>query len=63
MEGFTVLGINAALVIAHWNMRDTSLETVAGRLPWWLRALALGSMLLALAFTPGEHRAFIYFQF
>jgi len=63
MEMFTVLGINAGLLAAHWNMRDTSLEAVVGRLPWWLRALGLSLMLLALAFTPGEHRAFIYFQF
>lgn len=63
MEGFTVLGINAALLITHWNMRNTSLEAAAGKLSWWLRAPALGLMLLALAFTPGEHRAFIYFQF
>jgi alginate O-acetyltransferase complex protein AlgI len=59
----TVLGLTALLLAAHWWMRDTSLEARWQALPWWSRSLLLVSLLLALAFVPGDDRAFIYFQF
>ncbi len=55
--------MNAILLTWHFLMRDTSLEKVAERLPWWIKGLAIAAMLLALVLAPGERRAFIYFQF
>ena len=62
----TMLSVTAVallLVTAHACLRDLTLEGLAGRLPWWLRALVLVVLLLALFFAPGDERAFIYFQF
>jgi alginate O-acetyltransferase complex protein AlgI len=61
-----VLGVAAAfaaLFATHWFMRDAVLEDVVERTPWWLRAVALAAMLLAILVVPGDDRAFIYFQF
>jgi D-alanyl-lipoteichoic acid acyltransferase DltB (MBOAT superfamily) len=49
--------------LGQWLMRETSVEEVAARIPWGLRALALAGMLVALALAPGGDHAFIYFQF
>ena len=57
------VGTVAALVATHWLLRDTTLPRVVQRLPWPVIAVALGVMLAALVLTPGEDRAFIYFQF
>ncbi|MEP6571458.1 MAG: MBOAT family O-acyltransferase [Gemmatimonadota bacterium] len=59
----TVLGLTAMLLGAHWWMRDTSLEARWQALPWWSRSVLLATLLIALAFVPGDDRAFIYFQF
>jgi len=52
-----------ALLLVHWGLRDTSLEAAAARCPWPVRALILAAMLCAIVTSPGEDRAFIYFQF
>ncbi len=59
LVGLTV----GAVVASHWVLRNSSLEGLAERLPWWLTALALGVMILLIFTSPGEDRAFIYFQF
>jgi alginate O-acetyltransferase complex protein AlgI len=51
------------LLIAHWTLRDTTIEAAAARTPVWARIGALALMLLAIFLSPGEDRAFIYFQF
>jgi len=58
----TVITMSLILFI-HWVMRDTSLEEVAARCPAWLQSLVLVGILTAIIITPGEDRAFIYFQF
>ena len=63
LELSSVLGVTALLLAGQWWLRDTTLEEAAGRLPWWLRAAVLAGILVALATSPGENRAFIYFQF
>jgi alginate O-acetyltransferase complex protein AlgI len=63
---FDILLVSATMIpllTAHWLMRDTTLEAVADRCPWWLRSVLLAAMLLAIATKPGEGSAFIYFQF
>ena len=52
-----------AIVAAHWALRDRSLEALAERTPWPVRAAALGAMVAGLFVMQGQDRAFIYFQF
>ena len=53
----------AALLTAHWIMRDRGFEQTAHSLPWPLTGLILAAMLIAILLSPGEERAFIYFEF
>jgi len=52
-----------ALLLAHWTMRDTDLETTVARLPRALVATLWTLMLSAIILTQGSGNAFIYFQF
>ena len=56
-------GTVAAILIVHGLIRNSSLEAVVQRCPWWARSAALAGMLVAITTMPGEDRAFIYFQF
>jgi len=62
-ECLTVLLVSVCLFSTHWLLRDSSLEKLVERMPWGWRSLGLAAMLIALLLTPGENRAFIYFQF
>ena len=62
-QAATVLVLNTILFSTHWAMRNSSLEAVANRLDWRLKAALLAGMILALVLAPGDDRAFIYFQF
>jgi len=53
----------AALLAAHGFMRDRDFEQTARSLSWPLAGLILAAMLLAILLSPGEERAFIYFEF
>lgn len=53
----------AALLLAHWTMRETDLEATAARLPRVLVATIWTLMLSAILLTQGSGNAFIYFQF
>ncbi len=57
------LGLTAAILAIHLFLRNRSLAWLFGSVPWWLRAIALATMLLSLILLSGEDRAFIYFQF
>ncbi len=59
----SVLVAAAVMLVLHWLMRDSSLERVARRTPWWLRSAAMALMLVLIVLAQGEDRAFIYFQF
>jgi D-alanyl-lipoteichoic acid acyltransferase DltB (MBOAT superfamily) len=63
MQVERTLALMATLFLLHWLLRDTVLESVVRRCPWWLRSVVLAAMLVAMATKPGEDRAFIYFQF
>ena len=58
-----VFSLTAVLMTTHWFMRNTSLEAIAAKIPWGLRALIISFMIISLVLAPGEDRAFIYFQF
>ena len=51
------------ILLVHCGLRNTTLEGAAGRIPMWLRTLLLASMLVLIAQTPSDDRAFLYFQF
>jgi alginate O-acetyltransferase complex protein AlgI len=55
--------VTVGLLIAHWSMRDTSIEAVAARAPRWAVGTAWFLMAGALILTQGSSNAFIYFQF
>jgi alginate O-acetyltransferase complex protein AlgI len=51
------------LLIAHWSLRDISMETAVQRLPRWVVTTAWFLMACAIILTQGSSNAFIYFQF
>jgi len=55
--------VTALLLLGHHLLRDTTVEAVAARVPWWGRGLILAGMLAGIFLSPGERLAFIYFQF
>jgi alginate O-acetyltransferase complex protein AlgI len=55
--------VTAALLIAHWRLRDTSIENALVRQPRWLITGVWAAMLGALILNQGSGNAFIYFQF
>ncbi len=55
--------VTAGLLLAHWNLRDTSVEAVVARMPRWLVVTLWTLMLCAIILTQGSGNAFIYFQF
>lgn len=62
-EAVTVVVHIAALMSVHWFLRHTTLEDAAARIPVAIRGGILGVLLALIALSPGEDRAFIYFQF
>ena len=60
IQVFSVVG---GLLVAHWSLRDTSLEAVVARTPRWLIVSIWTLMLCAVILTQGSGNAFIYFQF
>ncbi len=55
--------VTFGLLIAHWSMRETSIEAVVGRLPRWVVGSVWFLMACAIILTQGNSNAFIYFQF
>lgn len=51
------------MVLVHWLMRNTTLETLVSRTPWWLTGLCWAVLLFLLIINQGGGNAFIYFQF
>lgn len=55
--------IMSLLLLAHWKMRNTTLEEAVSALPAWIITGALAFMTFAIIVTQGTGNAFIYFQF
>ena len=51
------------MLLAHWSLRNITLEQAVDRLPSFVWAGVNTAMLSAIILMPGEERAFIYFQF
>jgi alginate O-acetyltransferase complex protein AlgI len=62
-EMLQVAVVTIGLLIAHWSMRETSIEAVVARLPRFVVASVWFLMACAIILTQGESNAFIYFQF
>jgi alginate O-acetyltransferase complex protein AlgI len=56
-------GVLELLTIAHWLMRNTTLEAAAVRVPWWAVSICLAMMLIAIALSSGESEGFLYFKY
>jgi D-alanyl-lipoteichoic acid acyltransferase DltB (MBOAT superfamily) len=62
-ELLLALVVVECIIIAHWLCRDTSLETIAARVPWWTISVTLTLMIVAITLSPGASRSFLYFQY
>src|SRR5881275_1799969 len=51
------------MMLAHWSLRETNVETAVTRLPRWVVTSAWALMASAIILTQGTSNAFIYFQF
>jgi alginate O-acetyltransferase complex protein AlgI len=51
------------LLIAHWLLRDNSIEAAVTRLPRWVVTGTWAAMACAIILNQGSSNAFIYFQF
>jgi len=51
------------MMLAHWVLRDTNVETAVTRLPRWTVTAIWALMACAIILTQGNSNAFIYFQF
>ena len=51
------------MILAHWWLRDSTIETAVTRLPRWVVTAAWAFMACAIILTQGNSNAFIYFQF
>jgi alginate O-acetyltransferase complex protein AlgI len=55
--------VTVAMLVGHSIARDTTLEALATRVPWPVRAVLLGVLLYLIATNLEQGRAFLYFQF
>jgi alginate O-acetyltransferase complex protein AlgI len=55
--------VTIALIVVHWSLRDSNIETAVTRLPRWIVTAAWALMACAIILTQGSSNAFIYFQF
>lgn len=55
--------VTVCMLIIHWRMRNTSLENVVQKTPWFVTGTIWGIMLILIIISQGSGDAFIYFQF
>jgi alginate O-acetyltransferase complex protein AlgI len=55
--------VTVGMILAHWWLRDSNIETAVTRLPRPVVTAAWALMACAIIFTQGNSNAFIYFQF
>ncbi|MGI8481905.1 MAG: MBOAT family O-acyltransferase [Chthoniobacterales bacterium] len=55
--------VTFGMFIAHWSLRETSMEAAVAKLPRWVVTAAWAFMAGAIILTQGNSNAFIYFQF
>lgn len=62
-EMLQIAGVTLFMILAHWSLRDSNVETAVTRLPRWFVTAAWALMACAIILTQGKSNAFIYFQF
>src|SRR6266404_2698712 len=55
--------VTACMMLVHWSLRESNIETAVTRLPRWIVTAAWALMACAIILTQGSSNAFIYFQF
>ncbi len=55
--------VTAGMILVHWFLRDSNIETTVMRSPRWIVAATWAFMACAIILTQGSSNAFIYFQF
>src|SRR5947208_827090 len=55
--------VTGGMILVHWSLRDTNIETAVTRAPSWIATEAGALMACAIILTQGNSNAFIYFQF
>lgn len=60
---YQVVITTVVMLLVHWRMRNTTLESAAEKTPKWLISLGLAVMAFFVIITQGSGDAFIYFQF
>jgi hypothetical protein len=51
------------LLVGQWLLRETTLDAIAERAPWYAFASLAALMAGAIILAPDDNRAFLYFQF
>ena len=62
-EMLQIVLVTIGMIVAHWSLRDSNIETAVQRLPRWVVTSAWAFMACAIILTQGSSNAFIYFQF
>lgn len=62
-DAIVVSVVMATLLTLHTLLRNSSLEEAAKKIPVAVKSSIIALMVVAVAMSPGEDRAFIYFQF
>lgn len=55
--------VTLGMILVHWSLRESDIETAVTRLPHWMVTAAWALMACAIILTQGNSNAFIYFQF
>ena len=55
--------VTVCMILVHWSLRESNIETAVTRLPRWIVTTAWALMACAIILTQGSSNAFIYFQF
>ena len=55
--------VTLGMILVHWSLRESNIETAVTRLPRWMVTAAWALMACAIILTQGNSNAFIYFQF
>jgi alginate O-acetyltransferase complex protein AlgI len=55
--------VTGGMILVHWFLRDSNIETAVMRAPPWVVTTGWAFMACAIILTQGNSNAFIYFQF
>jgi alginate O-acetyltransferase complex protein AlgI len=62
-EMFQIALVTVGMILVHWFLRDSNIETAVMRVPRRIVAAGWALMAYAIILTQGNSNAFIYFQF